>query len=70
MRERVIFRYSACLRQQVVAELERALGRTQAQSVLNQAYLELACEELGQAVESFTKKCAGRLCTEPLKAGS
>jgi len=53
-----------------VAELERALGRTQAQSVLNQAYLELACEELGQAVESFTKKCAGRLCTEPLKAGS
>ena len=131
MRERVIFRYSACLRQQVVAELEsgrfgsieaarrhygigdantisqwlrrygrdhlrakvvrvekpdeqdqlqalrrrvaeleRALGRTQAQSVLNQAYLELACEELGQAVESFTKKCAGRLGTEPLKAGS
>jgi transposase-like protein len=53
-----------------VAELERALGRTQAENVLNRSYLELACGELGQEVESFTKKCVGRLCTEPPKAAS
>ena len=52
------------LRQQVAA-LERALGRTQAQSVMNRSYLELACEELGQDVESFTKKHDGRRCIEP-----
>lgn len=38
-----------------VNELERALGRTQAQSLLNAAYLELACEQLGQEVEGFKK---------------
>jgi transposase-like protein len=52
------------LRQQV-AELERALGRTQAQSVLNRSYLELACEELGQDVEVFIKKGDGRRCIGP-----
>ena len=52
------------LRQQV-AELERALGRTQAQSVLNRSYLELACEELGQDVEVFIKKGDGRQCIGP-----
>lgn len=52
------------LRRQV-AELERALGRTQAENVLNRAYLELACQELGQEVASFTKKCAGRPCARP-----
>ena len=126
MRERIVFRYSACFRQQVVrelesgrfvsieaarrhygiggsstiskwlrrygknhlrakvvrvekpdeqdqmkalrrrvAELERALGRTQAENVLHRAYLELACQELGQEVESFTKKCVGREYTGP-----
>ena len=36
--------------------LEQALGRTQADRVLNEAFLELACEELGQDVEAFKKK--------------
>lgn len=46
-----------------VAELERALGQTQAENVLNQAYLERACEALGQDVESFRKKSDGRPST-------
>ena len=54
----------AALKRQV-ADLERALGRTQAQNVLNASYLELACEQLGQEVEGFKKKSAGRLCTDP-----
>jgi transposase-like protein len=48
-----------------VRELERALGRTQAQSLLNAAYLELACEQLGQEVEAFKKKSDGRRSTGP-----
>lgn len=52
------------LRRQV-ADLERALGRTQAQNVLNASYLELACEELGQEVEAFKKKSVGRPSTGP-----
>lgn len=43
-----------------VAQLERALGQTQAQNVLNRQYLKLACAELGEAVEAFEKKCDGR----------
>lgn len=39
-----------------IRQLEQALGRTQADKVLNEAFLELACEELGQGVESFKKK--------------
>jgi len=45
--------------QQRVKHLEQALGRTQAQNVLNEQYLKLACEQLGQEVESFVKKCDG-----------
>lgn len=45
--------------QQQVVKLERALGQTQAQNVLNAEYLRLACEQLGQEVEGFVKKCDG-----------
>ena len=48
-----------------VAQLERALGQTQAQSLLKAQYLKLACQELGQEVEAFEKKCAGRRSTPP-----
>lgn len=51
--------------QQQVAQLERALGQTQARNVLNEQYLRLACEQLGEDMESFTKKCAGRRSTPP-----
>ena len=45
--------------QQRVRQLERALGQTQAQNVLHEQYLRLACEQLGQEMESFVKKCDG-----------
>lgn len=51
--------------QQRVKQLERALGRTQAQNVLNEQYLHLACEQLGEEVESFVKKCDGERSTPP-----
>ena len=43
------------LRQQV-QELEKALGRTQLQNLLNEAFLGQACKSLGEDVESFKKK--------------
>jgi transposase-like protein len=49
--------------QQRVRQLEQALGRTQAQNVLNEQYLHLACEQLGQDVETFVKKCDGKRFT-------
>jgi transposase-like protein len=46
-----------------VAQLERALGQTQAQRVLDEQYLKLACAELGEDVAAFQKKCDGRRFT-------
>lgn len=43
-----------------VSELERALGQTQAERVIAETYLEVACERLGEEVEGFKKKCDGR----------
>jgi transposase-like protein len=48
-----------------VERLQKALGQTQAQNVLNAEYLKLACEKLGEDMESFKKKCDGRRCTGP-----
>ena len=50
-----------------IAELQRALGRTQAENVLNAEYLKLACEELGEDVEGFKKKTDGGRSTKPSK---
>lgn len=50
-----------------VEQLERALGQTQARHVLNEQYLRLACEQLGQEVEDFVKKCDGRPSTQRSK---
>jgi transposase len=52
------------LRRQV-ARLEKALGQTQAESLLNAEYLKLACERMGEAVESFKKKSDGKRSTAP-----
>ena len=43
-----------------IAQLQKALGQTQARSLLHESYLELACERMGEEVESFKKKSAGR----------
>jgi transposase-like protein len=47
------------LRRQV-AHLEKSLGQTQAQSLLNEAYLKLACEQMGEDPEVFKKKSDGK----------
>ena len=48
-----------------VKQLEQALGQTQAQNLLNAEYLKLACERLGEAPESFKRKCDGKRCIGP-----
>ena len=50
----------------LVQRLEKALGQTQAESLLNAEYLKLACERLGEEVESFKKKSDGKPCIAPL----
>ena len=50
-----------------VAELERALGQTQAQNVLNESFLRVACEDLGCDVESFKKKVGTERSTASTK---
>jgi transposase len=47
------------LRRQV-ERLQKALGQTQAQSLLNGEYLKLACERMGEDVEAFKKKSDGK----------
>ena len=54
------------LRQQV-AQLQQALGQTQARSILNEEFLKIACEELGCDVETIKKKAANAPSTEPDK---
>ena len=46
--------------QRKVKELERALGQTQAEKLLNEAYLKIACARLGEEVEAFKKKRGGK----------
>ena len=50
-----------------VRQLREALGQTQLQSVLNQALLELACQELGVEVDAFKKKVDSRPFGAPTK---
>lgn len=51
------------LRRQI-ERLQKALGQTQAQNLLNAEYLKLACEQMGQGVEDFKKKSDGKPCTD------
>jgi len=41
---------------QEIRQLKQALGETQLHSVLNEAYLKIACGRLGQDVDVFKKK--------------
>jgi len=56
------------LRRQV-EQLQKALGQTQAQNLLNAEYLKLACERMGEEVEAFKKKSDGKRCTDASKPG-
>ncbi len=53
-----------------VSELERVLGRTQAESVMNATFLKLACQELGRGVDTFKKQVNGLRFTVPPEKGA
>jgi len=48
-----------------VAELQRVLGRTQAEKVLNEEFLKIACEQLGYDPEAFKKKVDAKRSVKP-----
>lgn len=48
-----------------LAELQRALGQTQVQNVLNAEFLKIACDELDCDVEVFKKKVDTTRFTKP-----
>ena len=41
---------------QQIAQLQQALGQTQAENVVNREFLKIACEDLGCDVDAFKKK--------------
>jgi len=48
-----------------IRQLKEALGQTQAENVINQEFLKIACEQMGKDVESFKKKVGTELFTKP-----
>ena len=48
-----------------IKQLKEALGQTQAENVINQEFLKIACEQLGKDVESFKKKAGNKLFSRP-----
>ena len=44
-----------------IKQLQQVLGRKEAQNALNEAFLEIACEKLGEDVEEFKKKADSTL---------
>lgn len=48
-----------------VKQLEQMLGRKEAEKALGDAFLEIACEKLGQDVEEFKKKADSQLSDKP-----
>lgn len=51
--------------QRQVAQLQRALGQTQAQNLLHEELLKRACSLLGQELEAFKKRTLGRPPPDP-----
>lgn len=48
-----------------IKQLKEALGQTQAENVINQEFLKIACEQLGKDVESFKKKAGAKQFVRP-----
>jgi len=42
-----------------IRQLKEALGQTQAEKLIGEAYLEIACEEMGLDIEAFKKNADG-----------
>jgi len=51
-----------------IKQLKEALGQTQAENVINQEFLKIACEQMGENLDSFKKKVGTELFTKPDKA--
>ena len=47
-----------------IKQLKEALGQTQAENVINQEFLKIACEEMGEDVDAFKKKADIERSTE------
>jgi transposase len=50
-----------------IKNLKEALGQTQAENILNQEFLKIACEEMGQDLDIFKKKAGIELSIRPDK---
>lgn len=48
-----------------IRQLKEALGQTQAEKVMGEEFLKMACEKMGVDIEEFKKKAGGTLFTEP-----
>jgi len=48
-----------------IRQLKQALGETQLHNVLNESFLSIACEQLGQGVEAFKKKADTKRSISP-----
>jgi transposase-like protein len=48
-----------------IKQLQQVLGKKEAQNALNEAFLEIACEKLGEDVEEFKKKADSTLSDKP-----
>ena len=48
-----------------IRQLQEVLGKTQMKSVMNESFLEIACEQLGVDVEAFKKKVPTKGSTDP-----
>ena len=48
-----------------IRQLKEALGQTQAEKVIGDAFLEIACEDMGLDVSDFKKKAGIALFTKP-----
>jgi transposase-like protein len=52
-----------------IKQLQQVLGQTQAEKAINEAFLEIACERLGEDVEQFKKKADLLLSDRPDEQG-
>jgi transposase len=52
------------LRKQI-KQLQQMLGRKEAEKAISEAFLEIACERLGEDVDEFKKKADSQLSQEP-----
>ena len=53
-----------------IKQLKEALGQTQAEKVIGDEFLAIACEQMGMDVDKFKKKADTMLHTEPEKKHS